>query len=156
HPPRIEGAAVACLPVARRQRACSGESTMSKVLRLQRAALLACCAIAVLGGSQFASRPAAAQFICVGNSTGATVPGATADGSGATVANSFDFACGHNASAASTGVGLPATATGSFARAGADSSAAFGAAAGALGSASSAVGFQAFAAGNNTSALGAG
>ena len=91
---------------------------MSKILRLQRAALLASCAIAALGGSLLASRPAAAQFICVGNATGALVPPGTADGAGATAAGSGNnVACGPFANASgdnavNTAIGLQANASG--------------------------------------------
>src|SRR5437764_9008259 len=60
--------------------------------------------------------PAAAQFVCVGNATGALVPPATADGAGATAAGSANnVACGTTANA--TGVNSNNTATGSGANA---------------------------------------
>src|SRR5262245_1930904 len=79
---------------------------MSIVLGRRRTALLAGCAIvAVAAGVSLGPRPAAAQFVCVGNATGATVGPATASGSGATAAGSGNFACGPGTNASGTGSG---------------------------------------------------
>ena len=51
-------------------------------VRRQRAILLASCAM--LSALPLLPQPAAAQFICIGNATGAAVPPGTADGAGAT------------------------------------------------------------------------
>jgi trimeric autotransporter adhesin len=59
---------------------------------------------------------AQAQFVCVGNATGATVPPGTADGAGATAAGGGNVACGTNANASggigSTAIGNAANASG--------------------------------------------
>jgi hypothetical protein len=78
-----------------------------------------CAIIAILVGVLTSPVPAAAQFICVGNATGATVPPGTADGGAATAAGSTaNFACGSVAVATGTGSGN--TATGTNANAGGD------------------------------------
>jgi trimeric autotransporter adhesin len=83
---------------------------MSKVLSKQRAALLAGCAIAtIVVGATLAPSPVAAQFVCVGNSTGAAVGdgvvGTTASGANATAAGSaLNVACGTQADASGTGI----------------------------------------------------
>src|SRR5437660_797602 len=59
-------------------------------------------------------RPAEAQFICVGNPTGALVPPATADGQGATGTAASSVACGPGAVA----TGADTTAVGSTAGSG--------------------------------------
>ena len=82
---------------------------MSKVLSRQRAALLAGCAIVtIVVGATLAPRPAAAQFVCVGNSDGAAVGdgvvGTTASGANATAAGSaLNVACGTQANASGNG-----------------------------------------------------
>lgn len=81
-------------------------SRRSNRLRHHRALLMAGCALASGGfGITLVSQPAAAQFVCVGNATGATVGPATADGGlpGANAAGSGEnVACGTSANASST------------------------------------------------------
>src|SRR5262249_23188952 len=76
--------------------------------------------IGCLSWTCMAAQPAQAQFVCVGNSTGATVPTlSTADGAGATAAGNGDnVACGTSATAAgtvssNTAIGIAANASGS-------------------------------------------
>jgi len=53
--------------------------------------------------SSFGAPQAQAQFVCVGNTNGATVPPATASGAGATAAGGTNnVACGTNANANGT------------------------------------------------------
>lgn len=76
----------------------------------------------VLATCLFEVPSAHAQFVCVGNATGATVAPATASGAGATAANSgANVACGTNANASglnsfntSTGFDADASGAGSF------------------------------------------
>ena len=77
-------------------------------------------AAAVFGaGLAGLSPPAQAQFVCVGNATGAAVPPGTADGAGANAGGSaLNVACGLNANA--SGNASNNTATGSFASANGD------------------------------------
>ena len=65
---------------------------MSIALKRRRSALLAGCAIVTItAGISLGPQRAAAQFVCVGNTTGATVPGASADGAGGNAAGGFNF-----------------------------------------------------------------
>jgi trimeric autotransporter adhesin len=74
----------------------------------RRCALLSGCAIvSIIAGATFVAPPAAAQFVCVGNSTGATVGdgvvGTTASGGGSTAAGTLgNLACGITANASGT------------------------------------------------------
>jgi hypothetical protein len=120
-------------------------------LQLLRVPLVA--AFAVVVAALLSPERANAQFICVGNSTGATVPPATADGAGATATGAPDnFACGQNAAA--NGTNANNTAVGSLAAAGGNNS--FNTALGSIANASgafsvnTAVGAIASAAGNNS------
>src|SRR6516164_7973673 len=89
-----------------------------KLLNDHRRALLKSCAIVtILAGATLAPRPAAAQFVCVGNATGATVPPATADGASANAAGAPNVACGNAANASGTNslnsaIGVGANASG--------------------------------------------
>lgn len=69
------------------------------------------------------STPAAAQFVCVGNATGATVPPATADGAGANASGGVsNVACGSSANASGSGDISSNTATGTASNASGDGS----------------------------------
>lgn len=76
--------------------------------------------VALALGATLSPEPAKAQFVCVGNATGALVPLATADGDGATAAGSTsNFACGTSADASggfssNTATGFTANASGDF------------------------------------------
>jgi autotransporter adhesin len=111
---------------------------MPMIKNKHRIALLGICAIiAILAAVLTAPPPAVAQFICVGNATGAAVPPGTADGGGATATGSTaNFACGSTAVASGTGSGNSATGT--------------NANAGGNGSNNTATGFAATATGNNS------
>jgi hypothetical protein len=92
---------------------------MSNVPRKQRFALLASSAMMMISANALTAPSAQAQFICVGNSTGTTVPPGTADGGGAAANLSADnLACGTGAQASggggagNTAVGVNASADG--------------------------------------------
>jgi hypothetical protein len=55
--------------------------------------------LAVVLAASLAPPQAQAQFVCVGNANGATVPANTADGAGATAAGGTNVACGTGANA---------------------------------------------------------
>lgn len=75
-----------------------GEQQHNRFTNRHLALFAACLAISLPGALVIAPTSAQAQFICVGNATGAAVPPGTADGGGATTF--FDgMACGKNADA---------------------------------------------------------